>query len=696
MSSLTGSRRSYVSSRRGVERFVRRVRVAWRPPPRAHKPALIAGVAGLIVLVTFLAQGGTAIERTAWTEVLLLLAGAAVCAAALLRPGGGRAYGASFVAAFALLALYTLLSITWSLTPGESWLESSRTLAYLAAVGGGVALARLAPKHWSGLLYAVALAMIVVCAWSLLTKVFPGWLAADDPYARLRPPFGYWNSVGLAAALGIPPLLWLAARRSGHAAVNVLAWPGLALLIVTLLLSYSRGALLATGLGLALWLAVVPLRLRALVVLGAVLVVTLPIVAWAFAQDGLTTDNVALAVRIDAGQAFGALLLLLLTTLAIAGLATGFLSAQRPPGARLRARATRVLLGALVTAPAVAILLLANAPGGIDGQLSKAWNTATNPVAETPSNTPGRLAATSSVRSRYWREALKLHGDSPWLGNGAGSFGDLRLRYRTDRSTSRHAHGYVVQTLADLGWIGLALSLLALAAWLTAAARTLGLTRGARGLPWDAERVGVATIATVVVVFGLHSALDWSWFVPGNTVPALICAGWVAARGPLRARLASAEPAAERPASRVPGLIAASAVMLVALVAAWAALQPVRAANAGDAAFERLDQGALPQAADIAAIAHKRDPLAVEPLFDIATIAQARGDNEGARRALEQAIELEPATAETWRRLGHLRLNAFNDSQGALRAFEAAYFLDPQSPRSVSDIVTTSRLVQGG
>src|SRR5205085_4545589 len=126
---------------------------------------------------------------------------------------------------------------------------------------------------------------------AVLTKVFPGILAPHEPYARLRPPFDYWNGVGVAAAIGIPPLLWLGARRSGHAAANVLAWPALGVCIVGLLLSYSRGALLVLAIGLALWFLVVPLRLRAVLALLGVLAVTLPVVAWAFAQDGLTLDQ---------------------------------------------------------------------------------------------------------------------------------------------------------------------------------------------------------------------------------------------------------------------------------------------------------------------------------------------------------------------------------------------------------------------
>ena len=111
------------------------------------------------------------------------------------------------------------------------------------------------------------------------------------------------------------------------------------------MLAYSRGALLAAGIGIALWLAIVPLRLRALVMLGGVLVATVPIVAWVFAQDGLTADSATMALRVDAGQGFGALLLLMVVALTAAGLAVGFLSAVRPPSDATRVRASRVLVG---------------------------------------------------------------------------------------------------------------------------------------------------------------------------------------------------------------------------------------------------------------------------------------------------------------------------------------------------------------
>jgi hypothetical protein len=668
------------------------------PVPAGSGPGVAIGVALAICLTAFVVGGGR-LSRTTWTEIGTFLVCGVVCAFAILAPRRAgtpaKLRGIWALVAFGLLAVYTVAAISWSLVPSESWLESIRTLSYLAVMAAGLALGRLVPHRWASVLHGVALASVVLSGWALLTKVFPALLAPDELFARLRPPFDYWNSVGLSSALGIPPLLWLAARRSGHAAVNALAWPGLGVVLVCLLLSYSRGALLAVGIGVALLLVFVPLRLRMLTALGVVLAVTLPVVAWGFAQDGLTVDSPPLTLRVDAGDELGALLLLLLVALLVAGLAIGFLSDHHPPRARTRARIIRGLVAALISVPAVAILMLANAPGGIDGQISKAYHQAVDPSAQTPANTPERLTETSSVRSRYWREAWKVRGEAPVLGTGPGSFGAMRLRFRKDTTTVQHAHGYVFQTLSDMGWVGVGFSLLAVIGWLVVAARTCGLTRSCRGLPWDAERVGLATLAVVPIVFGMHSTIDWTWFTPGNVVPALLCAGFVASRGPLRERLAG-NPAGPDGPLGVARPVAAVAVLAFAVVASWAALQPLRAQHADDAAFDRLARGQLPQAASIAEIAHKRNPLATDPLFDIAAIAQARGDLAGAGRAYADAVDLEPATAETWRRLGRFKLFYTPDKKGALRALQTAYYLDPRSPSSVSDLVKASRAATTG
>ena len=41
------------------------------------------------------------------------------------------------------------------------------------------------------------------------------------------------------------------------------------------------------------------------------------------------------------------------------------------------------------------------------------------------------------------------------------------------------------------------------------------------------------TLLTVALAFGVQSAIDWTWFFTGVATAVLICAGWLAGRGPL-------------------------------------------------------------------------------------------------------------------------------------------------------------------
>jgi tetratricopeptide (TPR) repeat protein len=674
--------------------------------------AVTLGVAAALALLAFVAQGGVAIEPNTWAEVALVAVGGLIGAVALAAPARharpAPLHGALALAGFGLLTLFTALSIVWSLAPSDSWLETNRTFAYLAAFVAGLGLVRLMPGRWGAVLQGIALGCLIVCGYALLTKVFPQSLAEDEIFARLRAPFGYWNAVGLMAALGIPPLLWLGARRSGHAPANALAYPAIGLLLVCLMLSYSRGALLALLIGLAAWFALVPLRLRAATVLGVSAAGAALVTAWAFGQDGLTQDRLPGYARAHAGHELGLLLVLLAVVLLAAGLAIGFASTRWSPPERTRVLAGRILVGAV----AVAAVIGAISVSGSLGQL-------TDPNARTPANTPNRLTATSSVRARYWSEAFKVHAESPWIGAGAGAYGTVRKRFRTSDIDVQHAHGYTVQVLADLGWTGLLVSLAALAAWLAAAASALGLRRTDRGLPWDAERVGLATLAAVVLVFGVHSFIDWTWFVPANAVAGLLAAGWVAGRGPLRARLAAEGPTGIIPAAVRAGLVTerrrwslrehltrwrpdpyrtalAAGVLVGGMAVSWAIVQPLRAVHAGDAAIARLTENAYDAASDIAFIGTKRNPLSVEPWWELATAEASAGKPDLAERALEKAVAVQPANAEAWRRLGRFRLSALGQAGPALEAFRAAYHLDPQSPDSMSDVLEASRAVAAG
>jgi O-Antigen ligase len=652
----------------------------------------LATVAFGAILAAIALQGGGGLQLGPLTRVELAVdaaAGGLTAAAIVVGGHTRRLWGALTLTLMAALVALTALSITWAVEPSGAWVEADRTLSYLATMAAGVALVRLFPHRWASLLGGVVLASVLVCGYALLTKVFPGALNADEIYARLREPFGYWNAVGLMAAAAGPACLWLGARRSGHAAISALAYPALGLLVVALLLAYSRGALLALACGCALWFAIVPLRLRGVAVLATSACCGGLVAFWAFAENPLSTDNVPLADRASAGHQLGIALLAMVLVLLAAGLAIGFASAQRAPSLDARRQAGIVVLLVLSLVPVAFVGALALSSRGLGGSLSNGWSNLTDPHAnEAISNAPDRLTAVGSVRARYWNEALQIAKAHKALGVGAGGYATVRTRFRTDTLDVRHAHGYVVQTLADLGLVGMTVSLALLAAWLAAAARTVGLWGAGRRAPWTPERVGMATLLAICVVFGVHSFVDWTWFVPGNAVLALLCAGWLAGRGP------TDEPIVPRTSPRLavrePWRIGlAGAAVAVALVAAWTSWQPQRAVAEGSTALGTAEAGHFPQAREQIAQAQRINPLSVDLLFQQAAIERAGGNATGARSALQEAVRNEPANPATWLTLAEFELSEGRKPQ-ALSAVGSALYLDPRSQEAISTYLQAS------
>ena len=291
--------------------------------PRDWLPgaALSVGLAAVLVATAMHAGGGLQLgPLTTVTTGLDVLAGVLCIIALLAAPEAERPWGVVSLGLFAALATLTGLSITWAISPDAAWVETNRTLTWLLLFAAGGALARLGPGRWRALLAGVLLASVAISFYALLTKVFPGTLAEDETYARLREPFGYWNAVGLMAAMGIPIALWMGARHEGHAAFAALAYPAIGLLVTTILVAYSRGAIVACAVGLAFWFAAVPMRLRAAAVLVPSAAVGVLTAIWAFGQSGLSDDNVELALRSDAGSEFAVLLGVMLLLLTLIGL----------------------------------------------------------------------------------------------------------------------------------------------------------------------------------------------------------------------------------------------------------------------------------------------------------------------------------------------------------------------------------------
>jgi tetratricopeptide (TPR) repeat protein len=731
--------------------------------PALWWPTLLT--AGIVCFITFYAKGGLNFEGgMTTTEIVLTLgAGLIVAAAVVLAPAGRRAYGLWPVGLLLAFTALTALSVVWSVQPDDSFKDAGRMLAYSGVFAAAVAIAHVASDRWPAILGGLALAAVVVCGYALQTKIFPGEIAPMNMYARLEEPYGYWNALGLTAAMGAICCMWLGARRSGHALVSALAYPAMGLLLCTLMLAYSRGALLALGIGLVLWFCIVPLRLRGAAVLltgGALAGV---VVAWAFATHGLSAEDVTLAERATAGHQLGAFVLAMMLLLTLVGLAFGFLTSRSQPSPVTRQRVGAILLALILLTAIAGAGALAHSQRGLTGSISHAVDALTNPDAKPPPNTPGRLTAVASVRARYWKEALEVFSAHPALGAGASGFQTAQLRYRTVATLEvRNAHGFAVQTLADLGAIGLALALMLTLAWMIAAGRAthpfnrrFSLGRWSRNphpdlwrepgpalraLAADArpgwrrlqgrdpagdedrhdfsdrfydanaaaeggrvdepdaatytpERIAMLSMLCLVVVFGVHSFVDWTWYVPGDACVALLCAGWLAGRGSLTlAHTGLVRPRSLRQVGYARGAVATAALVGV-LLAAWAQWQPQRSANASQQALARLasdPKGALASAQ----AGTSRDPLSAQALFTLSTVEQASDQPALARATLQRAVHLQPSNPQTW--LALARYDLASDPAAALKELQAAIYLNPESisPEAIADDIPESLAIQ--
>jgi hypothetical protein len=311
-------------------------------------------IAGVLCFVAFVAGGGLNLGDMTTVEIVLSIGSALIVAAvAVFGPARERAYGGWAVALLLAFAALTALSVVWSVQPDDSFKDAGRMLAYCGLFAAAVALARAVPARWPAVLGGIVLAAGVVCVYALLTKVFPASLDAGDVYARLRAPYSYWNAIGLTAAMGAIGCMWLGARRTGHALLSALAYPAMGLMLLTLMLAYSRGALVALVLGLVLWFCIVPLRLRGAAILIAGAVCAGGVVAWDFSRHSLNTDNVALVQRTSAGHQLGVLIVAMLVLLSAIGLAFGFWTGRNAPSIVSRRRVGTMLLSLL------AVVLLA-------------------------------------------------------------------------------------------------------------------------------------------------------------------------------------------------------------------------------------------------------------------------------------------------------------------------------------------------
>jgi O-antigen ligase len=523
----------------------------------------------------------------------------------------------AFLGALGLLTGWVWLSLVWSDDVDQTVLEGQRMLLYFAAAAALILFVRR--DFVRALLAGVATGIAVVSAYGLATRLFPDRLGVFEPTAgyRLSEPF-YWNALGVFAGIGA--LLALGFALRAQLPGRALAAAALPVLLPTTYFTFSRGAWIAFGLGLLTAIALDPRRLQLLA--GGLALAPAPALAvWlASRQDALTRTDAPLSAATREGHRLALYVALLACASALVGAAFAAAEGRVQPSRTARQGfAVAVVLGAAAVLGTIFVRY-----GDPVTLADKGWDAFSTPPPPQPQDLRERLFTfTGSYRVDLWQVALDDYADHPLLGSGAGSYEHYWNEHRPFGHKVRDAHSLFLETLAELGPVGLLLVLLAVGVPLSAALL-------ARGHPL------VPAAAGAFVAYVVHAGVDWDWELAAVTLAGLACGVALVA--------AAAEDEDRRPAPPAARAAGLAAVLVLGAVA-FIGLVGASALSASETAFEK---GLYGEAEDEARKASRWWRWSPQPWTRRGEAQLEAGDRHGARESFRTATEKDPRDWRLW------------------------------------------------
>jgi O-antigen ligase len=602
--------------------------------------AVGAGTALTLAVIAF-SNGGYFPTAWGWGAlVALCLVAVYVIVGEPVRPG---LLSLVTLGSLAALGGWTWLSLAWSEDVSSSALEGQRMLLYVAAAAAFVLLVRrpTVPYVLAGALAAV----VSVAGYGLASRLFPERLGVYEPTSgyRLTEPLGYWNGLGLFAAMGALLALGFVAR-GGSIYRRAIAAATLPVLAATIYFTFSRGAWIAAGVGLVVAVALTPRRLQLIAVALALAPASALAVLFSSRQDALTRTDAPLSAASREGHRLALYLLVLVAVSAAVGAALAFIEPKLRPSGTLRAG----FAGGLAVVVVVALGVVFVRYGGPVDLVDRGYDSFTKTPTTQEVNLNRRLFTFSgSYRAELWEEAWDDYAGNPLLGSGPGTYEQYWNRHRPIGHIVRDAHNLYLEVLAELGPIGLLLLVLALGAPCVAAVR-------ARTHPLVPAALGA------YAAFLVHAAVDWDWELSAVTLVAL---------GVGAALLAAGEPAdLMRPLGLPTRAVAAgiaialSAVAFVGLVGASALAESENA----------LDKGRYDKASSEARKASRWWRWSSEPWRALGDVQAAEGDLPAARESYRKAIDKDGRDWHLW-----YQLSSVTEGSESRQALAEAARLNP-------------------
>jgi hypothetical protein len=589
----------------------------------------------------------------------ILLAGALVGALPSRRLGMPALLAMGALAAF---IAWTALSLTWT----ESVERTSADLARVAGYLGVFALAVFSSDERSArrVVAAVAAGIVFVAAIGLLSRLHPAWFPAADQTAqfltsdreRLSYPLHYWNGVAALIAIGFPLVLQLATRAKStlSRAAAAAALPALAL---TAFYTLSRGGIAAAILALAVFVALAPDRLS---MAPTILLASLGGAILIFAADRYDALQHGLLNATAEGQGDRLLFVVLVVCAAVAAVQVAItISTQtrrRPAWTRVSRRQTLIVAG-------TGLLIVLIFAGAVDapGRASDAW--AEFKQKGSPGKGTERLgSAAGQNRYQLWSAAVKENATKPLTGTGSGTY-----EYWWDRTADvpevvRDTHSLYLQTLGELGIVGLVL----LAAFLLVLLVAGGIGVHAAD---SASRALLAAALAGCLAFCVTATFDWMWQLPVLPVALLLLGSVLVTSG----RRTGAD---ERGALGLPLRLGFAVVALAAIVAIAIPLASTSLVRSSEADARAGDFGA---ALEAARTAQNVQPGAASPRLQQALVLEAERQLPAAAEAARAATEREPTNWRTWLVLSRIEAES-GQAAAAVRDYREAKSLNRLSP----------------
>jgi hypothetical protein len=562
----------------------------------------------------------------------------------------------------AALVAWTALSLEWT----ESTSRTSADLARLAGYLGIFALAVFTrvSREADRLIAAVATGIVVVTVVALLSRLHPAWFPAadqtanfiDDSRERLSYPINYWNGLGALIAIGLPLVLQVAtcARSIAFRALAAAAVPAM---LLALFFTLSRGGIAAAAIAVAVFLAIAADRLPKLISLlvmgagGAILI------ALTDRRDALQHGLETATARQQGDE-------ILVISLVVC-LAVGLIQAAISYGTQNdnRPRWTFVSRRSSIFAAIASVFVLVVLAGALDapGRASDGWQEFKQGGG--PGSGTGRLGSVAG-QSRYqlWGAALDQNATEPLTGTGSGTFELWWARHGDTGESVRDTHSLYLQTLGELGIVGLFL----LAAFL-AVVFVAGGRNAVRAGP--SERSQIAAALAGCVAFCLTAVVDWMWQIPVLAVALLLLASVLVTAG--RSPDETGRPAFGIPIRVGLAVVAIAGIVAIAIPLATETLLRTSEADARG--------GDLSSALESARTAQNVQPAAAAPRLQEALVLEERGEFGPAAAAGRAAIEREPTNWRNWLVLS--RIEAERGRAGpSVRDYRRARSLNPESP----------------